>query len=78
MTTTIVYLLSLPIIKRFWPNILSAKKGSKNSCFGGFGGEIFDPEVEAPRKYRNTSFGAKTVAILPKMIYRAAQEITKK
>ena len=58
-------------------NVLSpAKKGTKNSCFLGGGvylfrrGKFLTLKLRPPQEinpHRNTSFDAKTVAILPKM-----------
>ena len=71
-------LMSLPIIKCFWSNVLSCQKGSKNSCFWEFEGKIFDLEVETPRKSILTG-RRKNGGNAPKNVFsRAAQEITKK
>jgi len=76
--------MSVPIIKRFLAeNFLSpAKMGSKNSCFGGLGGEIFwfwswDPlgNQSPPEHVVWRKNGGDT----PKNVFsRAVQEITKK
>ena len=74
-------LMSLPIMKRFSPKI-PVKKGSKNSCFGGLGGEIFDLEVETPLGNQSPPehvIWRKNGGDTPKNVFsRAAQEITKK
>jgi len=58
-----------------------AKKGSKNSCFGGLGGEIFDLEVETPLGNQSPPehvVWRKKGGDTPKNVFsRAAQEITK-